>query len=98
MLYNLQYSILHPRLLARTNASAVANDLTLPREGLSNRQIAKALGVSPMTVGRDVGATNVAPSATNVAPKDDRDVGATNVAPTAPNGAPKSSPEPWPPP
>jgi hypothetical protein len=40
----------------------------LKKQGLSNRKIAKLTGVSDMTVGRDLAATNVAKSATNVAP------------------------------
>ena len=47
----------------------------LSKQGFSNRQIAKVLGVSPMTVGRDVGVTNVTQSVPNVTPKSKPDDG-----------------------
>jgi hypothetical protein len=43
--------------------------LILADEGLSNRQIAKVLGVHPSTVDRDVTAANAAPDAANAAPQ-----------------------------
>lgn len=43
----------------------------LADQGLSNRQIAKVLNVSPMTIGRDMDVTNVTPSVTNVTPESD---------------------------
>jgi transposase len=38
-------------------------------QGLSNRQIAKKLGVDSRTIDRDVTAANAAPTAANAAPK-----------------------------
>jgi IS30 family transposase len=57
----------------------------LADQGLSNRQIAKVLGVHHKTVDRDVAGANAPPTGANAAP--DRDVGGPNGPPIVDNQA-----------
>lgn len=56
-----------------TKEDRVAIEVYLKAKGLSNREIARQLGVSDMTVGRDLAsaATNVAPAPATIAGSDD---------------------------
>jgi hypothetical protein len=57
------------------------------REGEAARKIATTLNVSDMQIGRDLGATNVAPTQENTSEtKGAKSASATNVAPSLPDG------------